>query len=553
MRALRMGIGLSACVFLLAACGGGGGNRSGTDSGSGGGGPITPTANVTVTITSPAINASISQGDPYTSTVSGSWSATNLGNGSVYLQVTDSAGSFTLPAILAAPANGGFSYSLPLATAVPAGERNGTISVRACRDAACNTAYANASGSVAYRLTLAQVGDWQTHGGNAAYNSHVPVQLDPSRFAKAWEWKAPRAAGAIRASIAGMVTGANGVYVRVVDHLGADSALYTFAALEESTGAQRWHKVFEPLYLNAGYPAFASGKIYFGTEFGSRGLVALDTADGSTAFTSAGITPNLEIDAPTPYAGSLYTNSGPNMQLPEVVSVNGSNGSRQWTYGIPPTEQGTLRSSPAVDEQHVYYRNACCLVILDRRNGALVASIPNPSENLTINGIRSTDTFIGSRGNILSHTSIVGRATQSLSSFNLSARSHEWTLTLSKYPSIAIAGGIIYASPMQEGQPLLQALDEATGQFLWAWNPPAAEAQTSIASNIVVTRNLVFLSTVNATTMAGRLWAIDIGTRQPVWSYPAWGSIAISANRTLYLSAPGTGTEDDSLIAIRLH
>lgn len=140
---------------------------------------------MTVSVTSAAISASIAQGDPYSATVSGTWSATNLGSGAVYLQVSDSANTFTLPATQTAPANGAFSYALPLAPTVTSGERTGTITVKACKDATCSNTHAGTSGSIGYRLTANTVPNWETLQGNAAHNGYVPISIDASKIAKA--------------------------------------------------------------------------------------------------------------------------------------------------------------------------------------------------------------------------------------------------------------------------------------------------------------------------------------------------------------------------------
>jgi len=58
----------------------------------------------------------------------------------------------------------------------------------------------------------------------------------------------------------------------------------------------------------------------------------------------------------------------------------------------------------------------------------------------------------------------------------------------------------------------------------------SAPAGITFMSDVLVTDNLVFVST-NAGT-----YAIDRTTHQSVWSYPQFGSVAISANGVLYIS-----------------
>jgi outer membrane protein assembly factor BamB len=61
----------------------------------------------------------------------------------------------------------------------------------------------------------------------------------------------------------------------------------------------------------------------------------------------------------------------------------------------------------------------------------------------------------------------------------------------------------------------------------------------------VVTDNLVFASSSSA------VYAIDIATRQAVWSYPRPGMLALSADATL-LIATGATASDGGVVAIRL-
>jgi len=87
------------------------------------------------------------------------------------------------------------------------------------------------------------------------------------------------------------------------------------------------------------------------------------------------------------------------------------------------------------------------------------------------------------------------------------------------------------------------AIDEATGQVLWSWVPPVSDLR--FHRNVVVTDNLVFVSTDRA------VYALDLATRQPVWSYPTPGTMAISGGGTLYI-VEGAQQPTGRLIAIAL-
>ena len=104
-----------------------------------------------------------------------------------------------------------------------------------------------------------------------------------------------------------------------------------------------------------------------------------------------------------------------------------------------------------------------------------------------------------------------------------------------------MANGVIYAG--RNNPKSLDALDEHTGQVLWSWPGTATDAE--FHRNVVVTNNLVFVSTDQA------VHAVDLVTHQLVWSYPVPGMLALSASGTLYI-VEGAREPTGRLIAIRL-
>ena len=547
-------MGLFACVFVVASagCGGGGGGASSGSNSGQGGGSTTPAANVTVAITSPAINASLAQGDAYSTTVSGTWSSTNLGNGAVFLQVSDSAGNFTLPAIQTAPSSGAFSYSLSVVPTVASGERTGTITIRACKDATCAGTYAGTSGSVNYRLTVTAVPDWETLQGNASHNGYVPITINASKIAKTWEWTAPIISGMEFSYISNPVTGSGGV------HVGLENGVVSaFASFEEATGNQLWLSPFKNGSYTTTYPAYSSGKLYFGASSTNPipGLVAWDLANPGNGFSSWAISEAAGFEPPTPQGGRIYiqewVSTGGHVRL---VSADSTTGNLQWSIDIPEGEARALTYfTPAADDKYVYYHSACCLEFLDKSSGARIASIPNPSADVAYTGIRSTNTILGTRGNALGLAYNVGRTKRLLSNFDITTRSLKWTSQEGYTPYPAVANGVVYATNLVNGRPVLHALDEATGQALWEWSPPESEGQAKLWGNVVATKNLVFFSTysTNFYLDTARTWAIDLNTHQAVWNFPAAGVLAISANRMLYLVRSAPMYKGESLLAFK--
>jgi outer membrane protein assembly factor BamB len=70
----------------------------------------------------------------------------------------------------------------------------------------------------------------------------------------------------------------------------------------------------------------------------------------------------------------------------------------------------------------------------------------------------------------------------------------------------------------------LEAHAPANGNLLWT-----VDLGNSDFSNVIVTRNLAFVSSSTATQ------AVDLNTRKVVWTYPQGGNLAISQRGVLYI------------------
>lgn len=194
---------------------------------------------VTVIVAGGPIVDTIDLGDDiYSTLVGGTWSATHLGTNKVYLQVSDNAGAFSTPEPqLSSP--GAFNYKLPLVPGLPVAPRSGLLTVRACKDALCTKPYANAMVSIAYQLQFMRIDEWETHQRNAAHDGYVPITLDPSKFAKVWEWQRPAGTEPI-GGINAVATSDGSVYVSTDVYFG-EGRLYS---LNEGTGQARWSVTF---------------------------------------------------------------------------------------------------------------------------------------------------------------------------------------------------------------------------------------------------------------------------------------------------------------------
>jgi outer membrane protein assembly factor BamB len=207
--------------------------------------------------------------------------------------------------------------------------------------------------------------------------------------------------------------------------------------------------------------------------------------------------------------------------------------------------------APAADAAAVYHYNGLALYVIDRATGTTSFSISDPFGKDASHAYHGSP-VVGGRKNVLAFAggAFSGRASSNveqyeqrvISSFNLDSKTHEWASNNAYMTAPAVANGVVYAglnAPMS-----LDAIDEASGKVLWSWTPSGG-GDTSFHRNVVVTNNLLFVSTDRA------VYAIDLASKNQVWSYPQPGMLAISANRTLYI-ATGATSSDGGLVAIRL-
>jgi outer membrane protein assembly factor BamB len=238
-------------------------------------------------------------------------------------------------------------------------------------------------------------------------------------------------------------------------------------------------------------------------------------------------------------------------QAGEVYSFATADGTLQWSSAAGAYDQAT----PAADQQYAYQYgvvgNSGGLNVFDRSGGALVTFITDPFWP----GSSSYDVFsapaIGANGDVISFSGggFSGQAASSseqyesrvIVSYDIANQAYKWRTQNSYLTHPAIANGVVYAA--RNAPATLDAMSEADGHIEWSWTPPAGDS--SFHRNIVVTRNLLFVSTdVN-------VYAIDLNTHQAVWHYPKPGMIAISAAPMLHI-VTGVRVSDGNLVAIRL-
>jgi outer membrane protein assembly factor BamB len=487
---------------------------------------IPETSDVTLTLATPPVAAVVSQGDRYTVVLSGAW--TNSGAGPVYVQASDSAATFVVPSPSLMKKQLRYLIPVSVPKSKPAGDYSGTLTVRACADSLCTQVYPGTEHSIAYSVAVKPVGEWETVQRNARHDGYVPVQVDPTRYQLAWAWQRPTVG-----PVTSLVTDGDNVYFT---EPGPTSV--TVRALRAADGIEHWQHAFS---VGSGWgfsaPAVSEGTVYVANAgFDASWLYALRASDGEQQYQSAFASQWASLMNPTVCNGKVYVNAG--YYTGVVYAYDSTDGSATWNASAGTIEMNT----PAVDDSYVYAYNGNSLDVLDVGDGTPHISI-GPSPGGWGNRNNATVT-LGSPDHVLVLDGSYGTVPdRQLLDYSVADGAIRWAST-SRYSSEpAVAKGVVYAT--SNDTHTLDALDEATGHVLWSWKPMTPYGYTFMG-NVIVTDNAVFVST------GLRIYAVSLRNRRTLWSAPSPGTMAMSGNRTLFVTTLGDYQTSGTITAYRL-
>jgi outer membrane protein assembly factor BamB len=444
-------------------------------------------------------------------------------------KVVDPSGRFA--SAVAATNNGGGHYSLGLTVLPPAatGTFSGTIGLRLCGSADC-IASADLAGSplqVAYTLTVSPytglvspptasgLPEWETFQGNAAHTGFVPVTLDPARFAQRWQWTMP---ATLNGSPSPVTTGSGVALV--------SSASYfqpaTLFALDEADGSVKWSHDFGSIFA-ANHPATGGGRAFVATSgHADTFMWSFDLLTGEQKFKTQFDSQWEHYLAPVFRNGYVYTDGGP---YGGMFRFKAATGTRSWFGSLGQYDLW----SPAVDDNRAYAYTGYMMSALDVNTGIPVRSISDPTFNWRGYALNLSPVLPGD-GSVLVVNGIYAFPQPSrneLVRFDMDAGTAMWRMQGMFASNPVVDGNTVFVANSSTRQ--LEARSLADGTLLWAWQPESG-TETLPVGNLVLTRNLVFVSTSAATR------AIDRTTHQVVWSAPQLGALAISSNSVLYIS-----------------
>ena len=457
--------------------------------------------------------------------------------GIVYIKFGNDAAVLPNAPTIAPVGDGSLMLTLLPSAAVTAGHYTGKVTVNVCSDPNCVTQLAGSPFLVPYDFNvdpaeggvtalnlsgvsaLAGAPDWETYQGNASHTGFVPVTLSPAAFSARWSWVVPAVAGK-QPKVSSVTT--NGGRLFLATGVGSlTQAPHAVYAMNEADGKQVWSHDFGTAYdASVNPPAVSNGTVYVtaGSQQ-STAMYAYDAATGTQLFRSTMSSQWETYLAPTIFGTTVYSDGG---SYGGMYAFNKTSGAQVFFANTLGQYDGW---TPAVDANSAYAYVGGMLVVVDRLTGIKAAQINDPTYQW--NGYTNIGApVLGVAGSV---TTVNGGspASNAIVNFNTTAQTVRWNMLGAYSGNPGYQGGTLYA--VNNNPFRLEARNEADGALLWSWTPPAADLR--FISDVIVTNNLVFVGTSTMT------YAIDRTSHAMVWSYPAAGPLALSANGILYIAA----------------
>ncbi|MFL5615285.1 MAG: Ig-like domain-containing protein [Gemmatimonadaceae bacterium] len=348
-----------------------------------------------------------------------------------------------------------------------------------------------------------QAAEWTTFQGNASHSGYVNASVDPDVFKEQWV-QSPLGTSGLNP----VTTGDGSVLVSSMSYFGSQLV----ASLSVSTGTVKWSYNFGNI-ASVDPPAYANGTMYVQTGGQQDSyLWGFDANTGAIKFRTAYGNQWSLWYAPTIVDQTVYAAGGTYGGMYAFSSVDGS---VKWSAALNQYDQLT----PAVRDGVVYaYTGSYTpeVTVADATTGSVKYQIPDP--NFSWNGwSMNVAPALGDMNDLF--------ATQAgrLVAFDLGAKTLKWQKTANFSGNVTVAHGALYVANGSQ----LEAHNEADGSLLWLWVPPD---RLQLVNTNIATNNLLFVSTTSHT------YAIDIGSHQQVWSYPAGGALALSKQGLLFIA-----------------
>src|SRR3989442_683670 len=267
----------------------------------------------------------------------------------------------------------------------------------------------------------------------------------------------------------------------------------------------------------ASTPAVAYGKVFVETMHGS---LALDEVTGETVWTNVAA---KGFSSPAIFDNSVIvgTSNG------TVLRLNAWDGAIQWeTRLLAQTVFSGITSSPKVAFDRVFIGTfnesggAGEVVSLWARNGTVAWRHPTGSVHFSSPAIANDTVYVGIMGTYNTTSQVTFDPPFGVLALDATSGAERWfyPTTGSVAASPAIAGPRVLA-PSKDGN--VYAIDRASGALDWTASVGAGISSPAVAENTVFVGGGAFGG-------GGRVWALDLGTGSPKWSFTPNGPVQAS-------------------------
>jgi len=340
--------------------------------------------------------------------------------------------------------------------------------------------------------------DWITLQGNASHDGYVPITLNADDFSLLWQTDLGSASYQPPVS--------NGQHLFIV----ADQ---TLQALRTRDGSKAWQHRFSSAVTSVNPPAYAANSVLLqvGQECSSCTnkpfLYSFNASTGAQQFASVFSAQWEDYLAPTPFDDTVYVNAG---AFGGLQAFDLSSGTSLWFTELPQFDSWT----PAVNADWVTGYMDGALHLLDRHSGSVLGSITDPDYSWHGYDVEYAP-VLTSQGNAI--VAEQGR----LLNFNLNQMTLDWQLSEEFSAQPAYADGTVYA--INNGSSV-QAIAATDQRILWQWDAP-----TNATGAIIVTRNLILISTATTTH------ALDRASGAEHWQFNSGGHLLLGSDHVLYI------------------
>jgi hypothetical protein len=219
------------------------------------------------------------------------------------------------------------------------------------------------------------------------------------------------------------------------------------------------------------------------------------------------------------FNGNVYTDGG---SYGGLYSFSATTGAKNYFVSLDQYDGWT----PAFDNQNMYTYMAGKLRVQDPLTGVVSATISDPLYSW--NGYTTNGAPVVGGGGIVYAGNLSNATTNGIVAFDTINKLVRWSASGGFAGNPAYADGYLFALNNATGK--MEVRRESDGGIEWSWTSP--DSGSAFSSDVLLTRNLVFVSTSTMT------YAIDRSTHATVWSYQGAGKLALSANGVLYIKAP---------------